>query len=159
MPKTREIVLMNSKKIAEYRKLLGVTKTATLKELKTIYRNSMKDMHPDTIEDADERQLAEERSKEIIEAYHFLVSIAPETQEKVKDEYIKTTTTSGISDFYFENGVLFISFLDGNTFEYFGVPKQTYVKMVNAESSARFARRHVYNQFLYRSASKLVAAE
>ncbi|HQV35860.1 MAG TPA: KTSC domain-containing protein [Flavobacterium sp.] len=150
---------MNSKKIAEYRKLLEVTKTATLKELKTVYRNSMKDSHPDTIADADERHAAEEKSKAVIEAYHFLVSIAPETQEKVKDEYVKTTTTSGIMDFYFENGVLYINFLDGNTFEYFGVPKVTYIKLVNAESPARFARRHIYNEFLYRSVSKLVAAE
>lgn len=150
---------MNSKKIAEYRKLLEVTKTATLKELKTVYRNSMKEDHPDTIADPIERKAAEERSKSIIEAYHFLVSIAPETQEKVKDEYIKTTTTSGILEFYYEDGVLNIHFLDGNKFEYFGVPKVTYIKMVNAESPARFARRHVYNEFLYRSASKLVVAE
>ena len=31
--------------------------------------------------------------------------------------------------------------------------------MVNAESPSRFARRHIYTNFLYRSASKLVAAE
>jgi len=150
---------MNSKKISEYRKLFDVSKTASLKELKTMYRTFMKDLHPDTIEDAEERLAAEERSKEIIEAYHFLVSIAPETQEKVKEEYLKTTSTSGILDYYFENGVLYIQFLDGNTFEYFGVPKQTYIKMVNAESPGRFARRHIYNAFVYRSASKLVAAE
>ncbi|RXR31482.1 KTSC domain-containing protein [Flavobacterium piscinae] len=150
---------MNSKKIAEYRKLLNVTKMATLKELKTVYRNSMKEDHPDTIADAAERLVAEERSKAIIEAYHFLVSIASETQEKVKEEYLKTTSTSGILEFYYEEGVLNIHFLDGNKFEYFGVPKVTYIKMVNAESPARFARRHVYHEFLYRSASKLVAAE
>ncbi len=150
---------MNTKKIAEYRKLLDVTKTATLKELKTIYRNSMKEDHPDTIADPVERLAAEERSKLIIEAYHFLVSIAPETQEKDKDEYIKTTTTSNILEFYMDNGVLYISFLDGNQFEYFGVPKNTYIKMINAESPNRFAKRHIFNEFLYRSASKLVAAE
>ena len=78
-------ITMNPKKIAEYRKLLDVTKTATLKELKTIYRNSMKEDHPDTIADPVERLAAEERSKNIIEAYHFLVSVAPETQEKNKE--------------------------------------------------------------------------
>ena len=150
---------MNTKKIAEYRKLLNVTKTATLKELKTIYRNSMKEDHPDTIADPAERLAAEERSKAIIEAYHFLVSIAPETQEKDKAEYIKTTTTSNILEFYMDNGVLYISFLDGNQFEYFGVPKNTYIKMINAESPNRFAKRHIFNEFTYRSASKLVAAE
>jgi curved DNA-binding protein CbpA len=148
---------MNPKKIAEYRKLLDVTKTATLKELKTIYRNSMKEDHPDTIADPVERLAAEERSKNIIEAYHFLVSIAPETQEKNKEVYQKTTSTVNIQDFYMDNGVLYISFLDGSNYEYFSVPKVTYIKMVNAESPSRFARRHIYNEFLYRSASKLVA--
>ena len=150
---------MNMKKIVEYRSLLNVTKTATLKELKTIYRNSMKDFHPDTIENPEERLEAEQKSIAIIEAYHFLVSVAPETAEKDKAEYIKTTSTSNIADFYYENSVLYVTFLDGNTFEYFGIPKQTYIKMVNAESPSRFARRHIYNEFLYRSASKLVAAE
>lgn len=150
---------MNMKKIVEYRALLNVTKTTTLKELKTIYRNSMKDIHPDLIADENERLEAEQKSIAIIEAYHFLVSIAPETLEKTKAEYTNTTTTSNIADFYLENGVLYVHFLDGNSFEYFGVPKQTYIKMINAESPSRFARRHIYNQFLYRSASKLVAAE
>jgi len=150
---------MNPKKIAEYRKLLNVTKTATLKELKTIYRNSMKEDHPDTISDPVERLAAEERSKNIIEAYHFLVSVAPETQEKNKEIYLKTTTTVNIQDFYMDNGVLYISFLDGSNYEYFSVPKVTYIKMVNAESPSRFARRHIYKEFLYRSASKLVADE
>jgi hypothetical protein len=58
-----------------------------------------------------------------------------------------------------ENNVLYINFLDGNKYEYFGVPKNTYIKMINAESPSRFARRHIYNNFLYRSSSKLVAAE
>ena len=150
---------MTTQKIIEYRKLLNVTREATLKELKTIYRNSMKEDHPDTIADPVERLAAEERSKNIIEAYHFLVSIAPETREKVKAEYIATTTTSQISDFYMDKGVLYISFVDGSKFEYFGVPRNTYIKMVNAESPGRFARRHIYNEFTYRSASKLVAAE
>ena len=35
------------KKIGEYRSLLAVDRSVTLKELKTIYRNAMKDSHPD----------------------------------------------------------------------------------------------------------------
>jgi KTSC domain/DnaJ domain len=149
---------MNMKKIVEYRKLLDVTKTATLKELKTIYRDCMKDCHPDKFTNDEERLAAEEESKEIIAAYHFLVSIAPETLEKDKVEYTKTTSSINIQDFYFENSVLYVSFLDGNQFEYFGVPKAIYIKMVNAESPSRFARRHIYSQYIYRSSSKLVAS-
>jgi hypothetical protein len=150
---------MNMKKIAEYRSLLGVTKTATLKELKTIYRNAMKDSHPDTLADESERLVAEEKSKEIIAAYHFLVSIAPETLEKDKIEYTRITSSTNIADFYYEKGVLYITFLDGNSFEYFGILRPIYIKMVNAESPSRFARRHIYNQYIYRSTTKLVAAE
>jgi len=148
---------MNMKKIVEYRTLLGVTKTATLKELKTIYRNSMKACHPDAISDENERHLAEERSKEIIAAYHFLVSIAPETIEKDKAEYERITSTTNIADFYYENSVLYITLLDGSSFEYFGVLRPAYIKMINAESPSRFARRHIYNNYLYRSSAKLVA--
>jgi hypothetical protein len=146
-------------KIVAYRKLLNVTKDATLKELKTIYRNSMKDFHPDKFTDATEKAEAEETSTAIIEAYHFLVSIAPETLEKDKAIYMQTVGSVNILDFYMENNVLYINFLDGNKYEYFGVPKNTYIKMINAESPSRFARRHIYNNFLYRSSSKLVAAE
>lgn len=146
-------------KIVAYRKLLNVTKDATLKELKTIYRNSMKDFHPDKFTDTTEKSEAEEKSTAIIEAYHFLVSIAPETLEKDKVVYNETTSKVNILDFYMENNVLYINFLDGNKYEYFGVPKNTYIKMINAESPSRFARRHIYNNFLYRSSSKLVAAE
>jgi hypothetical protein len=146
-------------KIVAYRKLLNVTKDATLKELKTIYRNSMKDFHPDKFTDATEKAEAEEKSTAIIEAYHFLVSIAPETLEKDKAIYTQTVGSVNILDFYMENNVLYINFLDGNKYEYFGVPKNTYIKMINAESPSRFARRHIYNNFLYRSSSKLVAAE
>jgi len=145
------------KKIVKYRTLLNVTKTATLKELKTIYRNSMKDIHPDTIADADERLLAEEKSKNIIEAYHFLVSIAPETVEKNKEAYVQTTTTSPIFEFYYENQALYITFADGATYEYFGIPKAIYIKMINADSPARFARRHIYGAYIYRSAQKIVS--
>lgn len=148
---------MNTKKIAEYRALLDVTKEATLKELKKVYRNSMKDIHPDLIQDPQERLLAEEKSTAIIEAYHFLVSIAPETLEKTKAEYHLTTTTSAILDFYFENQTLYVHFADGSSYEYFGLPKNTYIKMINADSPARFARRHIYGNFLYRSASKIVS--
>ncbi|WP_306353186.1 KTSC domain-containing protein [Flavobacterium sp. '19STA2R22 D10 B1'] len=148
------------KKIADYRKLLDVTKTATLKELKTIYRNSMKDCHPDKFADNHEEKLAaEEKSKAIIEAYHFLVSIAPETQEKNLPEYTKTISTSNIHEFFYDRSILQVNFLDGSSYEYFSVPKATYIKMVNADSPGRFARRHIYNAFLYRSMSKIVAAE
>jgi DnaJ-class molecular chaperone len=146
------------KKIVDYRKLLGVTETAELQELKSIYRGLMKTWHPDKFQSSEESKLeAEEKSKTIIEAYHFLVSIAPETRDQSKAEYIETTTNAGIADFEFKSQVLKVEFTDGNAYEYFDVPRAIYVKLVNADSPGRFARRHIYNEFVYRSLSKLVA--
>jgi curved DNA-binding protein CbpA len=147
------------KKIIDYRKLLGVNKDAELQELKTVYRSLMKTWHPDKFQDsADARLEAEEKSKTIIEAYHFLVSIAPETLQQSAEEYTNTTAGSGILDFEYKQQVLKIYFADGNTYEYFDVPKEVYRKLINADSPGRFARRHIFNAYVYRSINKLVAS-
>lgn len=146
------------KRIGEHRKLLGVDKTATLKDLKTIYRNTMKDSHPDKfVDDEEGKQNAEAISKSVIEAYHFLVSINPETQEKYKEEYTETISKSNIQEFFFEKQILKIQHLNGKMFEYIGVPRNTYIKMVNADSPSRFARRHVYGKFVYRKDGEAMA--
>ncbi len=144
------------KKIVDYRKLLDVTEAAELQVLKTNYRNMMKTWHPDKFQD-ESRVEAEEKSKTIIEAYHFLVSIAPETRAQTITEYNTTTTLSNIADFEYKSQVLSIKFLDGNEYEYFDVPKAVYVKLINADSPGRFARRHIFNEYVYRSVSRLVA--
>jgi len=146
------------KKIIDYRKLLGVNKEAELQELKTVYRSLMKTWHPDKFQDSAEDKLAaEDKSKTIIEAYHFLVSIAPETLSQSLEEYSNTTANSGILDFEYKAQVLKIHFADGNVYEYFDVPKEVYRKLINADSPGRFARRHIFNNYIYRSLSKLVA--
>jgi DnaJ-class molecular chaperone len=146
------------KKITDYRKLLEVSEEATLAELKSIYRGLMKTYHPDKFQDEVEKANAEETSTKMIEAYHFLVSIAPETRTQNLPAYTETVTNSNIQDFEFKSQVLTVEFLDGNTYEYFDVPKAIYVKLVNADSRGRFARRHIFNEYVYRSTSKLVAA-
>ena len=143
------------KKIIGYRKLLGVNENTGLQELKTIYRNLMKEWHPDKIQEgANEKADVEAKSKHIIEAYHFLVSIAPETRLQTLPEYTITISTSGITDFEYKAETLQINFIDGNSYEYFGVPKSIYVKLVNAPAPGRFARRHIFNSFPYRSVTK-----
>lgn len=140
------------KKIIGYRKLLGVNEHAGLQELKTVYRNLMKEWHPDKFPDNPE--VAEGKSRHIIEAYHFLVSIAPETRAQTFAEFTVTTTTAGIVDFDYKNETLQITFADKNCYEWFGVPKALYVKMVNAPALGRFVRRNIYDSFPYRSVSK-----
>jgi curved DNA-binding protein CbpA len=139
------------KKIVEYRKLLNVDKTAELKDLKTIYRNAMKEAHPDKFQGDDAGlKAAEEKSKAIIEAYHFLVSINPETIKANLPEYTETIATCSITDYKFVEGRLIIDFSNGSVYEYISVPKATYVKMVNADSPGRFAKRHILNSFTWR---------
>jgi curved DNA-binding protein CbpA len=143
------------KRIIGYRKLLGVSEGAGLQELKTVYRNLMKEWHPDKF--PDNAELAEAKSRHIIEAYHFLVSIAPETRSATFAEFTVTTTTAVVVDFEYKNETLQINFADGNSYEWFGVTKALYVKMVNAPALGRFARRHIYTSFPYRSVSKTEA--
>jgi curved DNA-binding protein CbpA len=143
------------KKIIESRKLLGVDKTSELKELKTIYRNFMKDWHPDKFHnDQEAKTEAEEKSKAFIEAYHLLVSIAPETREQQLEQYTQMIATSRIADFQYKGLTLEINFLDGSCYEYFGLPKSVYTKFVNSDTPDRFARRHIYHDYVYRKVSK-----
>jgi len=139
------------KKIVEYRKLLNVDKTVTLKELKTIYRNAMKESHPDKFQGDDAGlAAAEEQSKSIIEAYHHLVSINPETIEQLKPEFLETIANATLKDYKFVDGRLVVDFSNGSIYEFISVPKATYVKMVNADSPSRFAKRHIFNSFPWR---------
>lgn len=139
------------KRITDYRKLFGINKDTNLNELKTIYRNLMKEWHPDKFNDNDELKLeAEAKSKTIIEAYHFLVSLSPETHLKNKEEYANTIATSSIKDFHYKGQMLKIIFNDGSEYEYFGVPVNIYNKLINTPTQMRFAKRHIFDQFSFR---------
>lgn len=143
------------KRINEYKKLFGVEKEIELKALKTSYRNLVKEWHPDKFQDGDElREEAEINSRKIIDGYHFLVSIAPETKEANLEEYTETIINSGIADFQHKGMLLEITFLDGNTYEYFGVTKQIYIKMVNSDKLNRFAKRTIYPNYIYRKSKR-----
>ena len=144
------------KRIVEYRRLLDITPNTDLGGLKTNYRNLMKEWHPDRfIDDEILRAQAEDKSKSIIEAYHFLVSISPETQAFNLEGYNQTTTTSGIEDYSYKGQTLTITFQDGSVYEYFGIPKNIYNKFIGSSTLVRFARRHIFYSYTYRNISKL----
>ena len=83
------------KRINEYRKLFSIEKEIDLKDLKKTYRSLVKDWHPDKFQADDEKFAeAEMKSQQIIDGYHFLISIAPETKETNLEEYKKTISTS-----------------------------------------------------------------
>jgi molecular chaperone HscB len=87
------------KRVAQYKKLFQVEETITLSDLKKTYRKLVKEWHPDKFQDGDPlKEEAELKSTEIIDAYHFLVSIAPETKEQQLPIFTETITTSMIAD-------------------------------------------------------------
>ena len=143
------------KKINDYRKLFEATPVSTLADLKSTYRNFMKMYHPDKFQDEDAKAEADVKSREMIEAYHFLVRIAPETIEALMPEFKETIMASNISDYQWKGLVLEITFLNGSSYEFFNVPKNTYIKLVNSDSPARFAKRHIYNEFSFRKLSNV----
>lgn len=148
------------KRITDYRKLFGITADANLAELKTIYRNLMKENHPDKFHNNEEaKHEAEAKSKVIIEGYHFLVSLSPETHLHHKEEYTNTITTSGIDDFIYKGQMLKVIFQDGSAYEYFGIPKSVYNKFLNSSTQLRFARRHIFESYSYRKSVKAVEKE
>ncbi|MDP5076886.1 MAG: KTSC domain-containing protein [Nonlabens sp.] len=143
------------KRISQYKKLFNVENAIDLKELKKSYRDLVKQWHPDKFQENDERkEEAEVMSREIIDGYHFLVSIAPETKAANAEAYKVLTNDSGILDFQHKGQVLEITFLDGSVYEYFGVSKQLFQKMVNSDKYYRFAKRNIFDSFLYRKAKK-----
>ena len=139
------------KRISQYKKLFGIEAEIDLKVLKKCYRNLVKEWHPDKFQYEDSKSdEAELKSREIIDGYHFLVSIAPETIAGNLEAYTETITNAGIADYVHKGLLLEITFLDGTTYEYFGVTKQIYIKMVNSNKLNRFAKRTIYPKYTYR---------
>ena len=143
------------KRIKEYKKLFNVEGPIDLKQLKKTYRGLVKEWHPDKFQEGNpKREEAELQSRLIIDGYHFLVSIAPETIAANLDAYTETITNSGIADYYHKGMLLEITFLDGTTYEYFGVSKALYHKMIQSDKLNRFAKRNIYPNRLYRKSKR-----
>jgi DnaJ-class molecular chaperone len=143
------------RRINAYRKMFNAEGDTSLKELKTTYRGLVKQWHPDKFQDGDTQKAeAEVKSQEIIDGYHFLVSISKETKEADLEDYKTRTTVTGIADFQFEKKILEVTFLDGAVYEYFGVNPNVFQKMVNTDKLMRFAKRNIFNSYLYRQSKK-----
>jgi DnaJ-class molecular chaperone len=142
------------KRIKEYKKLFEVEGKIDLKELKKTYRNLVKEWHPDKFTDEEKKEEAETVSTKIIDGYHFLVSIAPETKEANLDAYKTTITDFQVADWHHKGMLLEVTFTDGNTYEYFGVSKILFGKFVNARSMNNFGKRNIFNSFIYRKSKK-----
>ncbi len=143
------------KRINEYKKLFEIEKDIDLAELKLKYRKLVKQWHPDKYQEGDPmKDEATFMGRQVVDGYHFLVSIAPETKEANLAEYTATITECGIADYKHKGLLLEITFTDGSTYEYFGVNANVYKKLVNADKQVRFAKRFIYEAYLYRKSKK-----
>lgn len=142
------------KRINQYKKLFNVMPSTDLKTLKNTYRSLVKEWHPDKFQEGDPKhEEAKLKGKEIIDGYHFLVSIAKETTKANEKEYLATIET-GIDDFKHKGLLLEITFMNGATYEYFGIAKNQYLKFLNADKQLRFAKRNVCHSYTYRQSKK-----
>ncbi len=142
------------KRINEYKKLFEVEGAINLKELKTTYRGLVKQWHPDKFQSEEEKEEAGEVSLKIIDAYHFLVSISPETKASSLEEFTTTINQSQVADFQHKSMLLTVTFTDGSSYEFFGVNRKLYIKFANSRSLNNFGKRNIFNSYLYRKSKK-----
>ena len=143
------------KRINQYKKLFQIEDQIELGALKSTYRSLVKQWHPDKFQDDDPMKVeAELMGRQIVDGYHFLVSIAPETKEATLQEYQQTIMECGITDFKHKGLLLEITFSDGSTYEYFGVTANVFKKFLNSDKQVLFAKRFIYEAYLYRKSKK-----
>lgn len=143
------------KRINEYKKLFQIENEIDLGELKLSYRKLVKQWHPDKFQDDDPmKEEAALMGQKVVDGYHFLVSIAPETRAANLEEYTATTNECGIANLKHKGLLLEITFTDGNSYEYFGVNANTFNKLWNSDKQVRFAKRSIYNSYVYRKSKK-----
>lgn len=145
------------KRINEYKKLFQIENEIDLAELKTTYRKLVKQWHPDKFQDDDPmKEEALIMARQVTDGYHFLVSIAPVTKAANLPEYQKTIMECGIADYKHKGLLLEITFTDGSSYEYFGVNANVFKKLINSDKQVRFAKRFIYDSYLYRKSKKAV---
>ncbi len=143
------------KRIKEYKTLFQVENEIDLGELKKSYRKLVKQWHPDKFQDGDpQKEEAEIMGQKVVDGYHFLVSIAPETHQANLAEYTAMINECGIANLHHKGLLLEITFTNGDTYEYFGVNKNTFNKLWNSDKQVRLAKRSIYNSYVYRKAKK-----
>ncbi len=148
------------KRINEYKKVFEIENEIDLATLKLTYRKLVKQWHPDKFQEGDPlREEATIKGQQVVDGYHFLVSIAPETKAANLAEYTTTVIESGIADFKHKGLLLEITFTDGSTYEYFGVNANVYKKLINSDKQVRFAKRFIYDSYLYRKSKKATEGE
>ncbi|MFT7344601.1 MAG: curved DNA-binding protein CbpA [Lentimonas sp.] len=148
------------KRINEYKKMFEIDKAIDLKELKSTYRKLVKKWHPDKFLDDDpQKEEAVDMGRRVVDGYHFLVSIAPETVEANRPEYEKMIAECGIKEMNHKGLLMTLTFTDGSRYDYFGVNAALFRKFLNSDKQVRFAKRFIFTSFIYRKSQKAAEQE
>ncbi|WP_340198584.1 KTSC domain-containing protein [Ascidiimonas sp. W6] len=94
------------------------------------------------------------QSRKIIDGYHFLVRVASETMEK-NYQHTATMLNASIVDHQHKGLLLEISFTNGTIYEFFGGTKRVYLKIINAGSMNRLAKRTIYQKYSFRKSKRI----
>ena len=64
-------------------------------------------------------------------------------------------------DVFCRYGKIYIlyAFTNGDCYEYFGVNANVFKKFINADKQVRFAKRFIYDAYLYRKSKKGISEE
>lgn len=153
--------------------ILGISKQANQDEIKKAYKKQMTLWHPDKFpNDIAKKNIAEERSKKINEAYSLLKNyIPPFTAKRTEKPYtqspkpsaekstskeraeinrvrVKSSNIHSIG-YSVELKIIQVQFLSGSVYEYYDVPFNVYDAFLKADSKGKFLNGNLH-RFKYR---------
>jgi len=153
--------------------ILGISKQANQDEIKKAYRKQMTLWHPDKFaNDVAKKNIADERSKKINEAYSLLKKYIPPTiakrtekpytpppkqqaekptsKERTEINRVRVKSSNIHSIGYsIELKIIQVQFLNGSVYEYYDVPLYLYEAFLKADSKGKFLNGNL-NRFKYR---------
>lgn len=142
----------------KYFNILELSYTASTAEIKIAYRDLIKQWHPDKFpNDVEKQNIANEKSKEINNAYYFLIKHykenKPKTEKDAAEEFIwKKVTSSNLHSVGYneKDKLLRIIFKNGGKYEYENVPKTVFNQLMTASSKGKFAQKNICYNYRYK---------
>lgn len=149
---------MVKKKLLECFKMLGISPTRSLEEIRTAYRNQLKIWHPDKVSSKEAHIIEKHtiRSQKINYAYEFLKSSISLVHNNTNE---KTETDTGLGRVYVvssnlkwvkynrDNSILAVHFKGSSgTYSYFNVRPQLYEELLKAPSKGKYFIRYIKNR-------------
>ncbi len=165
--KSITIILIN-KDPEYYFKVLGVDRYSSQLDIKKAFRELIKQNHPDKFQnDKNTISVATKKSQLINEAYIILKHYQPPDLKKLNDyspHYqrqgnkklmhdigrgdVKSSNIKSVG-YDKDNNMLQIEFRNGYIYEYYNVPEEIFIDLLDAESKGRFGNRYIFYSYSY----------